>query len=183
VVGTAQALRRASAGDLHVIYVDGDFDDASPDPEHCQSAASLAVWLLTNSSPFCGSALRPSQVTVMAWSNPSRSNQTGIGSVPLTEVRRLGPREAAQQALAAIPESSPVLLHLDVDVFQKQEMPSAYFPHAEGLSLSEGRALLGVLLKDPRVRIIELSEYATLRDLDHRWINQLVDLLAEGLKV
>jgi hypothetical protein len=39
-----------------------------------------------------------------------------------------------------------------------------------------------VLLKDPRVRIIEVAEYATLRDLDQRCVNALVDLLVEGLK-
>jgi arginase len=183
VVGTTQALMGASGKDVHVLYVDGDFDDAVPDADHCQSAASLAVWLLTHASPFwTGPALRPSQVTVIGWSNPSRSNQAEIGSVTLADVRRLSPREAARQALAAIPESSPILLHFDVDVFQKLEMSAAYFPHPEGLSLSEGRELLGVLLSDPRIRIIEVSEYAALRDLDQRWVNKLVDLLAEGLK-
>jgi arginase len=183
VVGTTQSLRRSSAGDIHVLYVDGDFDDAAPDPERCQSAASLAVWFLTHASPFwTGPPLRPSQVTVVGWSNPSKSNQAGLGSVSLADVRRLGPREAARQALAAIPDSTPILLHFDVDVFQKREMPAAYFPHPEGLSLSEGTELFSVLLKDPRVGIIEVSEYASLRDLDQRWVNKLVDLLAEGLK-
>ena len=184
VVGTTQALIGTSGKDLHVLYIDGDFDDAAPDAEHCQSAASLAVWLLTHASPFwTGPALQPSQVTVIGWSNPSRSRQAGIGSVSLAEVRRSGPREAARQALAAIPESAPILLHFDVDVFQKLEMPAAYFPHPEGLSWSEGKELLGILLKDPRIRIIEVSEYAALRDLDQRWVGKLVDLLAEGLKV
>ncbi len=183
VVGTTQALMSVSGKDVHVLYVDGDFDDAAPDAEHCQSAASLAVWLLTHASPFwTGPALRPSQVTVIGWSNPSRSNPPGIGSVSLADVRRLGSREAARQTLAAIPESAPILLHFDVDVFQMLEMPAAYFPHPEGLSLSEGKDLLGVLLKDPRIRIIEVSEYAALRDLDQRWVNKLVELLAEGVK-
>jgi len=52
VVGTTQALTRAASGDVHVLYIDGDFDDAAPDPARCQSAAALAVWLLTNRSPF-----------------------------------------------------------------------------------------------------------------------------------
>lgn len=183
VVGTAQALKSVSGKDLHILYVDGDFDDAAPDAGHCQSAASLALWLLTNASPFCsGAALRPSQVTVIGWSNPSRSNEPGLGSLPLAEVRRSGPREAARHVLASIPESASLLLHFDVDVFQKLEMPAAYFPHPEGLNFSEGRELLGVLLRDPRIRIIEVSEYAALRDLDQRWVNRLVDLLADGLK-
>ena len=183
VVGTIQALMSVAAENVHVLYVDGDFDDAPPDPKRCQSAASCAVWLLTHDSPFwAGPALRPPQVTVIGWSNPSRSNQAGMGSVSLADVRRSGPQEAARQALAVIPESASILLHFDVDVFQKLEMSAAYFPHPEGLNLSEGRELLGVLLRDPRIRIIEVSEYASLRDLDQGWVNKLVDLLAAGLK-
>ena len=183
VIGTTQALTSATGEIVHVLYVDGDFDDAAPDPNRCQSAASLAVWLLTNPSPFwSGPALWPSQVTVIGWSNPSRSNQVGMGSISLTDIRRSGPREAARQALAAIPQSAPILLHFDIDVFQKLEMPAAYFPHPEGLNLSEGKDLLSVLLSDPRVRIIEVSEYASLRDLDQVWVNKIVDLLVEGLK-
>ena len=65
VVGTTQAVRRASLDEVHVLYVDGDFDDAAPDPERCQSAAAMAVWLLTHASPFwTGPPLRPTQVTV-----------------------------------------------------------------------------------------------------------------------
>lgn len=61
-------------------------------------------------------------------------------------------------------------------------MPAAYFPHAEGLNLSEGVELFGVLVRDPRIRLIEMSEYATLRDVDQRCVGKLVDLLSEALK-
>ena len=74
------------------------------------------------------------------------------------------------------------LLHLDVDVFRARDMPAAYFPHAEGLGLTEGAELLGALLRDPRIRLVEISEYAALRDVDQRCAGALVDLLAEVLK-
>lgn len=184
VVGTTQALMRVGRPeDVHVLYVDGDFDDAAPDPERCQSAAALAVWLLTHGSFFWpGPPLRPSQITVIGWSRPSSSGQAGMGSLSLADVRRSGPREAARRALEAIPASASVLLHFDVDVLQKRDMPAAYFPHTDGLSLSEAADLLGVILKDPRIRIIEMSEYASLRDLDQRCVSALVDVLSEGLK-
>jgi hypothetical protein len=47
VIGSTQALMHASSDNIHILYVDGDFDDAAPDPARCQSAASLGVWLLT----------------------------------------------------------------------------------------------------------------------------------------
>ncbi len=182
VIGTAQALIHEAAQDVHVLYVDGDFDDAAPEAGRSQSAASCAVWLLTHDSPFwIGPPLRPSQVSVIGWSNPSRS-QSGVGSVSLAEVRRAGPRAAAQQVLRGISEATPILLHFDIDVLQKREMPVAYFPHDEGLTLAEAAELLGVFLKDPRVRVIEISEYASLRDLDRAYVKKLVSLLSDGLR-
>lgn len=183
VVGTTQALMRVSAEDVHVLYVDGDFDDAAPDPDRCLSAAALAVWLVTHGSPFwAGPPLRPSQVTVIGWTSASLSEQAGTRALSLADVRRSGPREAARQALEAIPASAPLLLHFDIDVMQKQDMPAAYFPHRDGLTLSEGLELLGALLSDPRIRIIEVTEYAALRDIDQRCVGTLVDLLSEALK-
>jgi arginase len=183
VVGTTQALRRAAGDDVHVLYVDGDFDDAAPDPARCQSAAAMAVWLLTQDSPFwTGPPLRPSQVTVLGWTLGSQSTQPGLGSLSLAEVRRLGPREAARQSLANVSPSASILVHLDIDVFHPRDVPAAYFPHAEGLSLAEGVELLGGLLGDPRVRLLELAEYALLRDQDQRTAAALVDLLAGTIR-
>ena len=182
VVGTTHALARA-AGDVHVLYIDGDFDDAPPDPARCQSAAAMAVWLLTRASAFWpGPPLRPSQVTVIGWTNPSQEPVSGVGSVPLTEIRRAGARAAAQQVLGDIPASTSILVHFDIDVLRQADMPAAYFPHREGLSMSETTELLGVLLGDPRVRLVEIAEYAALRDLEQRHVRALVDLLVGSLR-
>lgn len=182
VVGSAQALQRAvRPEDVHVLYVDGGFDDAPPDPRRSQSAAAMAVWLLTHASPFwAGSPLAPSQVTVIGASESSLSD-VRVQSVPLADVRRVGPREAIRQVLQKIPTSASLLLHLDVDVLQQRDMPAAYFPHEEGLTGAEARDLAGALLADPRIRVVEISEYASLRDLDRRAVNSIVDLLAAGL--
>jgi arginase len=182
VVGTTQALLRTSSAEIHVLYVDGDFDDAAPDAGHCHSAAACAVWLLTNDSAFwAGPALRPANVSVIGWSSPSLSPKSGVGSISLAEIRRAGPVEAAQRALQKVPASASILLHFDSDVVQAPELPSAYFPHDEGLKLSEAGQILRVLLSDSRIRIIEVSEYASLRDLDHGYIAKLVGLLSDAL--
>ena len=183
VVGTTQALLRASSQEIHVLYIDGDFDDSPPDARRSQSAAACAVWLLTNNSPFwAGPALRPPQVSVIGWTNASRSGQAGINSVSLADIRRSRPREVAQQVLQSVPASTSLLVHFDIDVLQSREMPAAYFPHTEGMTLPEVSELLGVLLKDPRIRIIEISEYAALRDSEQVAAGKLVDVLCEALK-
>jgi arginase len=146
VVGTAQALAGASRGDVHVLYVDGDLDAATPEPARSHSAAAMAVWLLTDGSPFrAGPPLEPSQITAIGWNGVSPSEQASVGSIgswSLADLRRLGIREAAQEALRAIPSSASILLHFDIDVLRKQDMPAAYFPHADGLNMSEAAELL-----------------------------------------
>ncbi len=182
VVGTAQALMRVYGEEVHILYVDGDIDGVAPQPERCQSAAAMALWLTTQASPFRGGpTLRPSQVTVIGWSDDLQSAPMGLQSLPLADVRRVGPGEAARQALHAIPAAAPILLHFDIDVLSKQEMPAAYFPHTDGLSLAEAQELLGPILADARLRTIEVTEYASLRDLDQRAVSSIVELLVAGL--
>jgi hypothetical protein len=42
-------------------------------------------------------------------------------------------------------------------VFRSADLSAVYFPHTEGLTLAEGTELLGVLLRDNRVRIVEIE--------------------------
>jgi arginase len=181
VVGTANALR-AAFQEVHVIYIDGDFDDAAPASAQCQSAASCATWFLTHDSAFSSSpALKPSQVSQVGWTRPSQTEQVGLRSFSLADVRRIGPRQLALQVLAAVPASVGILLHLDIDVFRSGDLAAAYFPHAEGLSLKEGTELLGVFLRDARIRVIEVSEYATLRDHERESIHKIIDMFVQTL--
>jgi arginase len=120
-------------------------------------------------------------VTVIGWTAASSAEATSIRSLSLADVRRSGPVEAAREALQAIPASAPILLHFDIDVLRESDMPAAYFPHVEGLSLSEATELLAAVLEDPRIRIIEVAEYAALRDLDRRCVSRLVDVLTVAL--
>jgi len=183
VVGTTQALMRVCGEDVHILYIDGDVDGAAPQPERCLSAAAMALWLTTQTSPFwAGPLIKPSQVTVIGCGDALLAEQMGMHSVTLAEVQRKGPGEAARQVLQAIPAAVSILLHFDIDVLSMREMPAAYFPHRDGLSLAEGQELLGTILADSRVRIIEVTEYASLRDLDQRYVSNIVELLADGLQ-
>ncbi|MBB5318228.1 arginase family protein [Tunturibacter empetritectus] len=182
VVGTAQALSKVASNDIHVLYIDGDCDDAAPVSSRSQSAAACAVWFLTHDSAFWnGPPLKPSQVSFIGWSTPSQSPETPIKSTSLADLRRIGIRQSAQQILAAIPPSAAILLHLDIDVFRGSDLTAIYFPHEQGLSLEEGKELLGLFLQDPRIRHIEISEYAALRDVGQNSVHQLVQILVDKL--
>src|SRR5207249_4535015 len=105
----------------------------------------------------------------------------GKSSWPLSELRHTGIAATARRMLESIPEAASLVLHFDIDVLSQREMPAAYFPHQNGLTLAEAHELFGVILQDPRLRIIELTEYASLRDLDQQHATALVDLLVRGL--
>ena len=189
VVGTVHALAATSSErDVYVLYLDRDWDDAGPDPTTYRSAAAMATWLVTQTSPFWpGPALQPEQVTVIGWSVPPAAGAPAAGapgamrSHPLEGIRSEGPTVTARRVLDAIPPSASILIHLDVDVFDRRQMPAAYFPHDGGLTLGEGTELFAGLARDPRVRLIEVTEYASLRDPDLRWAGELTSLLVSGL--
>jgi arginase len=182
VVGTAQALMRVYGEGVHILYVDGHIDGVAPQSDRCSSAAMMALWLTTQDSPFrSGSSLSPSQVTVIGWNDDQRSIPVGLQSLSLAEVRRLGASECAGLALQAIPEAAPILLHFDIDVLNKQEMPASYFPPTEGLSMAEARELLAIILTDDRVRIVEVTEYSSLRDFDQTYVTRIGEILAAGV--
>jgi arginase len=143
----------------------------------------MSLWLLTHPSHFwTGPVVDPSQVTVLAWHDFPTAQESGIRSFPLAQVRQKGPREIARQALQAIPESASILLHFDVDVLNKDAMPAAYFPSADGLNMAEAQELLSTIVADPRIALLEVSEYATLRDLEQTSVSSIVDLLAAALR-
>jgi arginase len=189
VVGTTQAMMQAAGeNQVHLIYVDGDFDDAAPRADKCQSAAALAVWLTTRGEPFRGGPpLPPSHVHVIGWTNASEAgaeggaDSGGKSSWPLADLRQTGVAAAARRLLASIPATASIVLHFDIDVLAQRDMPASYFPHQNGLTLAEAHELFGVILQDPRLRIIELTEYASLRDLDQQHATALVDLLVRAL--
>ncbi len=185
VVGSTQALMKSAGLDqVQVLYIDGDCDDGIPDPTRSQSAAYLALWLAMHGQPFrAGPGLPPSQVTIIGATRNGQSEAAEHAPrlVSMAEIRRDGARETAGRILDALPSSASVVVHLDVDAFAERELPVAYFPHDDGLTLAEGRDLLGPLLGDRRVRIIEVTEYASLRDFGRRHIKQITDLLAGAL--
>lgn len=177
VVGTCQALTRV-ADNVHVLYIDGDFDDAPPDSSRCQSAAAMATWLITNPSPFwSGLPLQPPQVTVFGWNKPSLCPESGVNSISLADIRRIGAAQAIKDVLATIPSSANILVHFDTDVLAEAEFPATYFPHTEGLTMEQMTEVLRPVLADHRVRIVEISEYSALRDLSRVWIQKLVGLI------
>ena len=69
-----------------------------------------------------------------------------------------------------------------IDVFRGADVSAVYFPPRRRPNLSEGTEMLGALLRDNRVRIVEISEYASLRDLDQASVHKLIAMFAGNLQ-
>ena len=50
------------------------------------------------------------------------------------------------------------------------------------MTLQEGAELLGVLLRDKRVRIVEISEYNAMRDPEQASVHKLIAMFADSLQ-
>lgn len=180
IVGVAHAMTTVYGKRVHILSVDGHVDAVPPHNGTCVGAAAMGLWFITHHSPFWHDPiLNPEQVTVVGWSDPNNAESTGMTLFPLEQVRQIGANEIGMQALRAIAPDAVILLHFDVDVFDEQEMPAAYSPNPRGLTWNEGQTLLTTLLRDPRVRAIEVTEYSYVRDYQLIYAHKIVDLLGQ----
>jgi hypothetical protein len=60
-------------------------------------------------------------------------------------------------------------------------MPAAYSSNPNGMSGDEAQTLLNTFLWDERVRLLEVTEYSALRDLDLTYTSKLMDMVATAL--
>ena len=118
---------------------------------------------------------------MLGWTNGPFTGSTKAGSISLKEIRQSGAGQAVGQLLQRIPRDTNILIHLDIDVVRQGDLPAVYFPHEEGLSLNEAGTILDLVLSDERVRLIEVSEYAALRDIRGQSAVSISSLLASGL--
>lgn len=181
VVATVDAMR--SIGDVHLIYIAPFFNDNPPHPSKCISAENMALWLLTNESPFHANPLPPQNVTVLGWRDGPCDRDSDVGSASLIEVQRNGVAVTMRSVLDAIPSTRNVLVHLDVSVIRKSDFPASYGSHEEGLALSETAEMLNVLLADKRVRLVEVCGYSAQQDRGGESAETLAKLLAGAWRI
>jgi arginase len=182
VVGAAQALAEVYGERAHIIAMDGHIDAMAPHADRSVGAAALGLWLATQPSLFWqGPLLEPQRVTVVGYSNDTPVDVEGINTLSAAQARGMGVQAAARQVLSSIEPDAAILLHFDVDVLRQDEMPAAYSPNANGMSMDEAQALLNIFLSDTRVGLLEVTEYSALRDLDLACAHKLTGMLATAL--
>ena len=191
-VGTWGGLARSFRGRFGLIWFDAHLDahTAATSPSQNPHGMSAAVLLGHGAPEFLavsGGALRPEHLCYI-----------GVRSYEVAEwalLRRLGARifymeEVRERGLAAVMADALAIvtrgtrgfgLTIDLDGFDPADVPGVGLPVADGLRGAEAAAVLRGIARDPRLRALEVVEYAPALDRDQRTARLVLDLLASAL--
>jgi arginase len=106
----------------------------------------------------------------------------GVHRVPASAVRGR-PAAAAAEALSALGDSAPVVVHFDVDVIDSIDSPLGHFPHFNaGLSFDDAMEALAGLCAARRVAAITVTEVNPDHDRDGKHLRRLAQGLAAAVR-
>lgn len=177
-VGTFHAFQKVFGTESHLLVLDGHVDTMQPNGEICIGAAGMGLWFLLNDkktwwkedpvSSSCVSIIGPQSYT---------ETDEKIKVIPNSKLIDENYLSIVQGHLKTISTDS-ILVHLDVDILHKSIMPAAYAPSEIGLNLETSTAILEMILADPRVKAIEVTEFSANKDIDGSCANIIVELLS-----
>lgn len=177
-VGTFHAFKNVYGSNSHLLVLDGHVDTMKPSGETCIGAAGMGLWFLTKDKKMwwkedsvntdCISIIGPQLNSVTDRNFKITSYESLVTDFYLSIV---------QDHLDSI-SSDSILVHLDVDVLHKSIMPAAYAPSDVGLDLQKATDIMKIIFADPRVKAIEVTEFAANKDVDGLSAKLIVELLS-----
>jgi len=187
--GVARGMRRGPFG---LIWMDAHLDAHTVEttPSMNPHGMSAAVLLGHGAPEFLatsGGALRPEHLCyigirsyeVAEWALLRR---LGVRIFFIDEVKERGLEAVMREALALVTRGTRGFgLTIDLDGFDPADVPGVGLPVADGLRGAEATAVLRGIAADPRLRALEIVEYAPTLDRDHRTAQLVHDLLASAL--
>jgi arginase len=187
--GVARGMRRAPLG---LIWMDAHLDAHTVETTPSMNAHGMsAAVLLGHGAPeflaVGGGALRPEHLCyigvrsyeVAEWALLRR---LGVRIFYMEEVRERGLAAVMADALAIVTRGTRGFgLTIDLDGFDPADVPGVGLPVADGLRGAEAAAVLRGIARDPRLRALEIVEYAPALDREHRTAQLVLDLLASAL--
>jgi len=109
--------------------------------------------------------------------------QLGVRIYYMTEVEERGFNTVFQEALVHVKKGTQGFgLSIDLDSFDPQDAPGVGSPEPGGLRVSEVLPFLSGLHQDPSFKALEIVEYNPDRDLHHKTLFLMRDLLLNLLK-
>jgi len=187
--GVARAMRRTPFG---LIWMDAHLDahTLATTPSMNAHGMSAAVLLGHGAPEFLavgGGALRPAHLCyigirsyeVAEWALLRR---LGVRIFYMDEVRKRGLAAVMAEALSIVTRGTRGFgLTIDLDGFDPADVPGVGLPVADGLRGAEAAAVLRGIARDPRLRALEIVEYAPALDRDQRTAQLVLSLLSSAL--
>ncbi len=188
--GVLGGARRALGRDVGLVHVDANADLNTPEttPSGQLGGMALALALGRGLPELAASggpppAVRPEHVALVGFRELDPGEVAPSAELALAlsadAVRARGARGAAEGGLEAIRNGGgPVFVHVDVDVLDPEAMSAKdSFTPGRGLQWDEAEALLGTLVRSPRVVALEVCEFNPSKDPDGAAARRLVALL------
>ena len=187
--GVARAMRRAPFG---LVWMDAHLDAHTVETTPSMNAHGMsAAVLLGHGAPeflaVGGGALRPEHLCyvgirsyeVAEWALLRR---LGVRIFYMEEVRERGLAPVMREALAIVTRGTRGFgLTIDLDGFDPADVPGVGLPVAGGLRGADAAAVLRGIARDPRLRALEIVEYAPALDRKQRTARLVADLLSSAL--
>lgn len=176
-VGTFHAFQKVYGTNSHLLVLDGHVDTMKPSGESCIGAAGMGLWFLMNDEKMWWKedSVNSNCISIIG---PQSYLETD-DKLKITSYEKLN----AESYLSIVQDhlnsiiSDSILVHLDVDVLHKSIMPAAYAPSDVGLDLHKATKILQIILADSRVKAIEITEFAAIKDIDGSSAKLIVELL------
>jgi arginase family enzyme len=103
------------------------------------------------------------QIGLASFANSRKMHEDALaaGNLVLTmgEVRRIGIAEAVGRALDHVSKCEAIFVDCDIDVIDRSQMPAAPGARPGGMAVQDFFAAVRRLAADPRVRLIDLTEW------------------------
>ena len=187
--GVARGLRNAPFG---LIWMDAHLDAHTVDTTPSMNAHGMsAAVLLGHGSPeflaVGGGALRPEHLCYIGIRSYEAAEwallrRLGVRIFYMEEVQERGLAAVMAEALAIVTRGTRGFgLTIDLDGFDPSDVPGVGLHVADGLRGADAAAVLRGIARDPRLRALEIVEYAPALDRDQRTAQLVVDLLASAL--
>jgi arginase len=131
--------------------------------------------------------VRPPEITLFGLERLDAPERELLEQLPMrkhtaADVQQKGAAAAARGVAGRIPESSQIVLHLDVDVIASEDFSASDVPGEGGLRLADLRQALEAFALQKNLAVLELAEFNPERDADGAGAKALVELLAGALK-
>jgi arginase len=193
VLGCLLGSRRATGGEVGLVYLDAHADFGVPARSHATSAAEMSVALATGRGRSRlahllgpGPLIEDRHVVLVG----GRADDDGEAATRLAasdilvlshaRVVSMGTERAAASALARVSNTTGFFIHVDVDVLDPRIMSAVGSPEPGGLLPAQLVGILEPLLAHPKALGIAFAVYDPALDPDRscaRWLVNLAERL------